>query len=1662
MSNKKKSGVKTNSVLLETLHLENQAAISVLQKQGIRSVMDLVRLPQSTRQGVTSLPELQVLNNLYQRALPLAVTTARQFREKRLVGTVRRVLENRSGIQSLVEGPTYESQFNEPWGAFSLPGAIDSTQGPVAYLTSLYRYLTEELEVMPGSEKEKRIKLLSRRPDIPELLLDESALNKVEPAISIVNRILERAIAQKVEPDPTIHDVDEALSLARYPMNLPFERYMSQILYVTKKGHSSPGDVSRACDPNYPYFVAMGLTSPLAEDAMRMDSQLGPMQQEILIETPYLPGTFSGKRVSPRTGARTETSILNDAFYKRHYGVNNGEVLKDIREFCRRTDTRQEDIESLFSVERYSPVASPNIPGLAPPTPDVFGSVFINSAGNGHAAVSTNDKGDLHKITGVDISHFDRIQRLIRLSRWLELPFDQTDRLLMAAIRIEQQGKEKPEIIPTENTLRSLGLFRRLRKDIGITAEDFAALFEGPARYARGKEVTQFDRIFNRSERYTEPLELDGQDFTIIPRTQEQQARINRLCSAIGIGFETYQYLARFIYQAMNNSGEHQDWDGEEKLAWSYDVVSAFYRLNILPRYLGISAIEAVALLQLLTEQSPQFVNRLAQPRISAGGHSEITDTLNVIQALTDAVLWCQKHQLDVSWLHQTLLPAAPPTEPTLLHNQMVRQITAGSEAVLLTQNGFLQAGLPESQQNGTAISWLGELAVLINGAGIVFEFPSDFSDHVELEIKKIVDRLDFDDPSMVLKATSVILDAKASQDSLVYEAIGNALELTTSQVREMLPWANATVAMVLEHIISMLNPQGEEEPVVSAELIAMLSRIEIRAAVVRKLKLSAHALKLYQEHSQIFERSIFSLPAQANPGVSLNLLFAFVEYQQVIKGAQQPEETIIEYLTLINSLDENVLTPETLALIRDEAAVLIAGFTGLSIRVVIDIAQEINESGLLKTVRDLERLLRVRGLCDNLLLDADAIFSLGKLTPTSSISDFRAAAQKALSCLALADNAVSRRDADEMGQSQTSTIGVDTDTLVANSEDRTIVRVMIRDLMGIPRKNINVLWSTSLGSLSGEEEKGEGVVTEVESVTDDDGIATVWLHPEQIQGAARVVARYGLNSSLTATPVAITYDKNTVKITVVDGYPMPTAANAGALESIEYRALVKDGYENLAMGEQVRWSVDIAAPQFSPLLAVADKNGVARTMLKTLHPEEDAVVVAECSSNGVSVAFAPVVFKDIPWLAKPQMESKLYRNVPHEVTCRAYSIDGQPLAGVIIEWKVIQGEAETITSSVTNEDGIATQRVVPTATGQLQIAVSGKKDEYILPAVKSNVVVVGYLAVTEKRPVEDINLSALPGSNVVELPEFSIKINYEREGVGIIWMIDGEAIDTCPTDFNGRSVFQPGKIEFEGRSELTVTASFKDEVECYFKVNIIEGVMFEFVIPEQDSIAQRDFAEGLYFISVTHKSALKFRAYIPSTGEPVNNIPCKVTLINHNERFFTVSSSIPWDEEILTDDDGLLSMDITPAIQKGNLDGFLCDFSIQVHAGGSVIGTINMAVSVFYERINLWNFSLLYLQPTGHGYGISPTDSWPNSDVKIPVNVSVRTSRNMELVSTYFAFTGNAHGSHAPALLTTPKIPLLLPISGDVVTITYNQFSVNGLPLIFPDGAESMDGIYH
>ncbi|MHA6195574.1 Tc toxin subunit A [Pseudomonas wadenswilerensis] len=804
---------------------------------------------------------------LHQRASALAVLAARHYREQRLTAAPAATANPawRTGLRALVEGPTFESQFNPSWGDNCSPQAIEATTSPAAYLTALFQWATQVIEPQANQEEGKPIFLAARRPDLGALILDNQSLERVEPTIGIVNEILESAARKHLDDhNEKQRSVDDALLEARYPFGLPFERYMSQINAILQRKNFGLGDLIRQIDPDFPYFCRGGLHSLRSDEALQLDMAIGPEQRALLLEAAYFPrgerrvsSRSVQTRTNPRTLLRESLHTLQSSFFLRHYGVAKAEELVPLSAFCLRTGLDQDGVESLLSIERYAPTASPNVPGLAAPSPIRFGSVYINAGVDRSIGIASVD-GE-HELRDWVADHFDRIQRLIRLARWLDLPFGEVDQIVAAALGAEHGEIVRGSVI-SENTLRALGLFRRLRRDYKVRAEDFAALLQGVALYARGSEIAQFDRVFNDPTLFSEPLVLDDSKFSIVPEDEEQYRRIHHLCSALGVSFETYLYLARYIAQ-FHQTTEARD-EGADHLYWSHAVVSAFYRLARLPGWLGLSSVEALALLQLMGERGHQYVSRLVTTHLAVYQHSDLSDTLSVVQALADTVAWLRDNDLDVAWLYQHLMPLAPVAVASDRELDLLRQIAGRMLPTILGEASFRDAGLPmfSGVDLPTPIDWLKQLELFVSPQGLILDRPEDLDDEayeaaLRARLGVIVDDLELSGGADVLvRVFQLVMEARSAQRALVWESLAGLFGGSAELSQELLGWAGGSSYQLLEEVLEVFDGDEPLPVPVGDDILALLARLTQRMSIVERLALSPLAVRSWWRHREWFD----------------------------------------------------------------------------------------------------------------------------------------------------------------------------------------------------------------------------------------------------------------------------------------------------------------------------------------------------------------------------------------------------------------------------------------------------------------------------------------------------------------------------------------------------------------------------------------------------------------------------------------------------------------------------------------------------------------------------------------------------------------------------------------------------------------------------------------
>lgn len=372
------------SQLSGILDMNNQ-----LEENGYHSVFDIIRVPRNVFITRHQLDFGQNTEKVYDLAVGYATQLSRLFKKNTFANTTEaaaspallRGTQNTQGLQTTQLGaleqniPTYAALFNETWTQYCLTNAPEALDSPVSYLNFLYQQAMD-WESAAGSAVNNIFHLSQRRPDLPDLLLDEDAINQVIPTLDIVNDVLEAAIAPSV---PQTTTVDKTLSTTRYPNTLPYHYPHQQVLTALEDKPLSLQDILQQADQSWPLFTNDTFSSAAADTAKSLGSNLAPEQQRIVSEA---------------------VNASSDAWYQANYGIASAaNAVKDmsvIDTFLHKTSLDETHLESLIAGNAggTTVVASANVPGLSA-SPIHYGAKFINGGQGEPIVIDLVSKGTI-------------------------------------------------------------------------------------------------------------------------------------------------------------------------------------------------------------------------------------------------------------------------------------------------------------------------------------------------------------------------------------------------------------------------------------------------------------------------------------------------------------------------------------------------------------------------------------------------------------------------------------------------------------------------------------------------------------------------------------------------------------------------------------------------------------------------------------------------------------------------------------------------------------------------------------------------------------------------------------------------------------------------------------------------------------------------------------------------------------------------------------------------------------------------------------------------------------------------------------------------------------------------------------------------------------------
>ncbi|QXH44397.1 Ig-like domain-containing protein [Pseudomonas xanthosomatis] len=1378
---------------------DGQRSLLALQRKPLQALMD-------------SYPSVQMdeAKRLKARLDVGAAAMMRAFREQRLKVQGRRPGDETKGPLALSNGPTFENQFSPSWGDNTHPQAVDATTSPAAYLVDMLMFASEHVEAL--GDPNKTLTLRNRRPDLFELSLDEQTMNREVSQVEVVNHVLAHAIGSESHQaaDSRMALEDTLLQVFTPLRQFPYEAHWQQIRTVLAHNKLGLSDVSRLSDLDSPYFIQPGAHSQWSDTALQQDASLGPGLRALLTEAPYFgtPGVLRYNPQSRRLTGLPQTAAEDDAgFFMRYFGVPAFPSLQNVVNFCQAVQLSQLEMEALFGLAACAPRRSENALESAmsgPVSPGLFGARFINSGGPEPVSVA-NDAGDplLHQFRFLSEARCDRVQRLMRLALALQLPFQQADQVVCASIDAERLGAVDEQGKPlqmTANTIRALGLFQYLRERFACSAEDFAALLSDMSVFAVGDTLSHFDRVFNRG--VATALVLDGQWFDIAGEDAQSKLTVDLLCSGLGINLETFRYLARSVMQGQ----------GQARLRRSLATISAFYRVTLLARLLKVSTIELLSLLEVLSPQGQFALQLTGTPHNAMYRSYAQADTVSVVHAVCQCVLWCQQQSLPIAWLVQQLLPVSNadvvPEAVVTLFSELKRDLLP----YLDLERALEQAGVTPLKST----RWHDHLSQIVDAHGLVTDTghteedldPKLYENFAEREIDVVIARLESSDeqpdnelPAMPqdlrerLKALvlGVILRMRLEQWGVVQARLSQMLSLQASHVVPVIFWADGKVHGLLEAAVGFEPVQHQS--VAMKNMTTLLQRMERCAEVVSRFALSPALLSSMLTSA---EQPRFSLRSTE---LTLHTLYYLERYTHCLRLAKQPEEHLLGYFTRLAALGE--MTPNEQRLVRDAAAQKIASWLGWGVREVLDVAGYVAADGIIRNLAQLCVLVDTRELCEHTGLSAASLMKLSKLSEHSSTQAHRDAAQEMLSSL---ERAVQQAPQDgELRQSLSSRCLVSQARLIARKAgEACTVTLTLLDMNSQPVAGIRVAWATTLGTL-----------LDHYSYTDEQGVASVQLQAGRQVGVANVSATYLLDSQAFAPPVVIDCDEDSLMLLPVEGKPREPWQLAGNKGFYSFAARLQDKYDNLGVDRLVHWVSQIGEFAGTDGQTLTDSEGYSRIDLRSLQPGQGQVRVWYAGGTANPELFT-VGFDDLPYASALLLTSQAVVGEPIVVQATILGLDGALVAGQALAW-ACTGAALGDHDQQSDAQGVASATLDATQAGTVSVTVTlvsaAAPEGYFSKVLTFDVVADARL--------HDSRASLhWPLADGISASEYEVHI-FSSAGqpvarYPITWAVQGQQLEPVlrQTGPDGIARFL---LKSESAGEQTVTASWGEGQSCTF-----------------------------------------------------------------------------------------------------------------------------------------------------------------------------------------------------------------------------------------------------
>lgn len=585
------------------------------------------------------------------------------------------MLRNKRGSTSDPHAPpTYATLFPENEDSFCSASSLAAVDSPAAYLRALYMFALQVEQTGKGTQE--KITLDQRRPALKYLMIDDENTHRELPMLTLVNETLREHLKKYLNDNSDLYGnrtVEQVLTELRFPFELPFDLAHQQCVLSLSGQKPQLGALNYLISLKLPYTQQpenkYGVVYQEAYEAQRLLTLLSPAQQNLLTEDIY--------------GQNPSLDAQPASFFKKHYG--NAQPITDQQHFMQNTGLNTDQLLELLALGRHRPQRSAHVlPAPAQITSDQnIGARYINGplvGGKKRLGLSTFTAEKMH-LEQTTNQRYDRLQRMIRLQRWLDIPFFELDEFVHSAQRCE--GTPSDSLIINDNTLRALGVFRYLSRRFAINLKTFSAWLYQLSVHGTGKQAALFDQVFNPPNWLHSPLTLDNQPLDLTTT----DATLFRICASLGLE-DTPVSMGLLKTRT-------QDYLSQP--ARNISTLSSFYRQATLPGLFALSINECDQLVHMLG--GADYRRQLVIPALRTSGSNSPPDFLDVLMQLDWAVTWLKESKTSTSQLRrQLLLDTAPPPASVQARLAQVHTVLQGTQEYFLPQTMLDELDLPQAE----------------------------------------------------------------------------------------------------------------------------------------------------------------------------------------------------------------------------------------------------------------------------------------------------------------------------------------------------------------------------------------------------------------------------------------------------------------------------------------------------------------------------------------------------------------------------------------------------------------------------------------------------------------------------------------------------------------------------------------------------------------------------------------------------------------------------------------------------------------------------------------------------------------------------------------------------------------------------------------------------